>query len=51
MLCLRYSFRLPDILLHPVSIIYMTAIAINSVRWSRLGTEWKGRTYRINPLK
>lgn len=51
LLCLRYSFSLPDCLLHPVSIIYMAAIAFNSVRWSRGGTEWKGRTYHINPLK
>ncbi|HEX2913071.1 MAG TPA: glycosyltransferase [Chloroflexia bacterium] len=48
LLCLRFSFHPLDIFLHPVSIIYMTAIGINSARWSRNGTEWKGRRYLFN---
>jgi chlorobactene glucosyltransferase len=44
----RYNFILVDLLLQPVSIIYMTAIALNSVRWKSEATEWKGRKYRLH---
>ncbi len=44
----RYNFSLIDLFSQPVSIIYMTAIAINSVRWKYEATEWKGRKYRLH---
>ena len=48
LIAIRYSFNIFDSLLHPFSILYMTAIGINSVRWSYRATEWKGRKYRLN---
>ncbi len=51
LLALRFGFNVLDSFLHPISIIYMTAIGINSVRWSRRATEWKGRKYRFDSLK
>ncbi len=48
LIALRFSFNILDSLLHPFSVVYMAAIAFNSVRWSRKGTEWKGRKYRMN---
>ncbi len=44
----RYNFSLLDIFLQPVAIIFMTSIAINSVRWKNETTEWKGRKYRLH---
>jgi chlorobactene glucosyltransferase len=44
----RYNFSLLDLFLQPVSILYMTAIAFNSVRWKFEATEWKGRKYRLH---
>ena len=48
LLAVRYSFNIFDSFLHPLSVIYMVAIAVNSVRWSHRATEWKGRKYRLN---
>lgn len=45
----RFGFRGLDALLHPVSIIYMFVIGLNSVQWSRKGGEWKGRKYLLGP--
>ncbi|NWJ48003.1 MAG: glycosyltransferase [Chloroflexi bacterium] len=42
---LRFGFRVLDIILHPLSIIYMVIIGINSVRWRKRGVQWKGRVY------
>ncbi len=50
-LALRYGFKLVDIFLYPLSILFMTAIALNSVSWRYRATEWKGRKYRINSSK
>lgn len=44
----RYNFSLVDLFLQPVSVVYMTAIAFNSVRWKYEATEWKGRKYRLH---
>jgi chlorobactene glucosyltransferase len=44
-IAIRFGFRGIDIFLHPISIIYMIFIAINSVRWRKRGVQWKGRTY------
>jgi chlorobactene glucosyltransferase len=48
LLSLRFGFRPEDSILHPLSLLYMTAIAFNAVRWSRQTVEWKGRSYRLN---
>ncbi len=37
------GFRRLDAFLHPVSILFMFAIGLNSVRWTKGGGEWKGR--------
>ncbi len=48
LLAVRYGFPLLDIFLHPLAILYTALIALNSMRWSRRATEWKGRKYRIS---
>lgn len=45
LLAFRFGFRPQDAFLHPVSVLYLFAIGVNSVRWSRNGSEWKGRQY------
>lgn len=45
LLALRFGFRPLDVFLHPFSILAMLAIGLNSVRWRRIGSEWKGRKY------
>jgi len=45
-IAVRFGFRGMDIFLHPLSIIYMVFIAINSVRWRKRGVQWKGRIYQ-----
>jgi len=48
LLSVRFAYRAPDSLLHPVSILFMIAICLNSMRWSLTGTgTWKGRTQRL----
>ena len=43
-LSLRFGYRLVDSFLHPLSIGYMIAVAINSMLWSLQGKgSWKGR--------
>ncbi len=49
LLSLRYSFPPVDCFLQPFSVLYMTLIALNSVRWSHRATEWKGRKYHLHP--
>ncbi|MFT5683526.1 MAG: chlorobactene glucosyltransferase [Myxococcota bacterium] len=46
LLALRYGHTLLSVLLHPLAVLGLLAIAVNSARWSRLGAiEWRGRTY------
>jgi hypothetical protein len=43
-LALRFSFPVGDALLHPVGVLYMVAIQINSMVWAHTGKgAWKGR--------
>lgn len=47
-LAFRFGFGLFNAFLHPLSILYMLAIGINSVKWYHEGGgEWKGRKYLI----
>lgn len=48
LISVREGFHPLDAFLQPISIIYASAIAFNSVRWYRRGGEWKGRKIRIN---
>lgn len=46
MLAVRYEHGLGSILAHPVAVLGLVGIALNSYRWSRAGRiEWAGRTY------
>ena len=46
LLALRYGHTALSVLLHPVAVLGLVAIAINSARWSRAGTiKWRGRVY------
>lgn len=49
MLSIRYRMKAIDILLYPLSVIYLLSMAINSVLQYRfnIGVCWKGRTYNI----
>ena len=43
-LAVRFRYRLLDTLLHPVSVVLLIAICINSMVWSLTGRGgWKGR--------
>ena len=45
-LALRFRHSVSSVLLHPVAVVVLIAIAFNSYRWSRRGTlVWGGRTY------
>lgn len=45
-LVLRFRHPLQGVLLHPLSILFLCAIALNSYRWSRAGAlSWAGRRY------
>jgi chlorobactene glucosyltransferase len=40
----RFGYRVVDCLLHPVAVLYLIAIAVNSMLWARTGRgAWKGR--------
>lgn len=42
----RFEHRLPAVLLHPIAVLALAEIAVNSWRWSRAGRiRWAGRTY------
>ncbi|HYP41789.1 MAG TPA: glycosyltransferase [Chloroflexia bacterium] len=44
LLAARFGYRIWDVLLHPVAIVFLIAIALNSMRWSLTGkAAWKGR--------
>ncbi|MBS1910832.1 MAG: glycosyltransferase [Bacteroidetes bacterium] len=47
MLAIRFRMGAEQALLHPISAIAISLIAVNSVRWaySRRGASWKGRSY------
>jgi hypothetical protein len=49
MLAIRFRIRAIDVLLHPLSVIYLLSMAVNSVFQYRfnIGVYWKGRTYNI----
>lgn len=46
LLAARWGHRLWSVLLHPLAVLVLIGIAVNSWRWSRRGTiHWRGRTY------
>jgi len=49
MLSIRFGMKAVDILLYPLSVIYLLSMAVNSVLQYRfnIGVCWKGRTYNI----
>lgn len=52
-LSIRFKGRIFDALLHPLSMLYIIAISINSVLQSKLnrGIYWKGRVYDVSSGK
>ncbi len=52
LLASRFHYRLLDAFLHPVAILYMIAIELNSMRWALTGqSAWKGRSLRVKSSK
>jgi glycosyltransferase involved in cell wall biosynthesis len=50
LLAARHRHGLAAVLLHPVAVLVLIGIAINSFRWSRAGRiAWAGRTYAARP--
>lgn len=49
LLAVRFRMKAIDVLLHPLSVIYLLSIAVNSVFQYRfnIGVYWKGRTYNV----
>ena len=46
LLAVRYNHTALSVLLHPLSVLGLIVIAVNSARWSRIGAiQWRGRTY------
>lgn len=46
LLAIRFRQRVEGVLLHPLTIVILLAIAINSARWSGRGAiQWRGRSY------
>jgi len=47
---IRFKTKIVDILLHPLSVMYLLSMAINSVYQFRfnIGVYWKGRTYNVS---
>ena len=46
LLAVRYNHTTLSVLLHPLSVLSLIVIALNSARWSRMGAiQWRGRTY------
>ena len=42
----RYGHRLSSVLLHPVAVVVMMGVLLDSFRWSRRGDiRWRGRSY------
>src|SRR4030042_2478897 len=52
-LSIRFKCKAVDVILHPVAIVYLIMIAINSVLSVKIrsGIYWKGRTYDVNKEK
>jgi chlorobactene glucosyltransferase len=52
-LAIRFRMRAIDVILHPLSVIYLLSIAVNSVFQYRynIGVCWKGRTYNVSGKK
>lgn len=52
-LAIRFKCKAVDILLHPVSIVYLIIIAVNSILTTMIGTgvNWKGRIYDVRNEK
>jgi chlorobactene glucosyltransferase len=52
-LSIRFKCKAVDILLHPVSIVYLIIIAVNSILTTMIGTgvNWKGRIYDVRNEK
>jgi len=50
MLAVRFRMKAVDVLLHPLSVVYLLFIAVNSVFQYRfhIGVYWKGRTYNVS---
>jgi chlorobactene glucosyltransferase len=52
MLALRFRQPPEGILLHPLGILALLAIALNSFRWSRRGAiQWRGRSYAARAVR
>jgi glycosyltransferase involved in cell wall biosynthesis len=50
LLLLSHRHPIEGLLLHPVSVVALLALAANSFRWSRRGAlRWAGRTYAARP--
>lgn len=49
-LAIRFKMKATDVLLHPLSVIYLLSMALNSVYQFRfnIGVYWKGRTYNVS---
>jgi len=49
MLSIRFRMKAADILLYPLSVIYLLSLAVNSVLQFKfnIGVCWKGRTYNV----
>jgi hypothetical protein len=46
LLSFRFGYRAIDALIHPLAIIYVIALELNSMRWALTGrSAWKGRSY------
>ena len=52
-LIIRFKCKAVDVILHPVAIVYLIMIAINSILSVKIrsGIYWKGRTYDVNKEK
>jgi hypothetical protein len=50
MMAIRFRTRATDVILHPLSVIYLLSMAANSVFQYRfnIGVQWKGRTYNVS---
>jgi chlorobactene glucosyltransferase len=49
-LAIRFRMRATDVILHPLSVLYLLSMAVNSVFQYRfnIGVQWKGRTYNVS---
>src|SRR4030043_592703 len=52
-LSIRFKCKAVDVILHPVAMVYLIGIAINSILSVKIrsGIYWKGRTYDVNKEK